>query len=160
MRLPSGEVRPAVSGKRRGLGDDVRTIDERVGVDTDHSQAVKDVGECLLELLLIVRERLPFARCARITGQQVVGLEAHLAAEGRYHRAMNAGHTWECLTAELRLDEELGVKYLRGRVEWCARDSLVNPVRCSDSVRREKPDDFEILEADIEHAGENLVDII
>ena len=68
-RLASGEVRAAAGGERRGLGDDLRAVDERALVDTEETEAAKDIGERLLEFLLVVRERLPLASSARVTSE-------------------------------------------------------------------------------------------
>ncbi len=90
----------------------------------------------------------------------MVGLEPHLAAKRGRHLALLAAHTGECLPAELGLDEELGIEDLRGRIEGRARDRGVHPVGSCDRVGGEQPDDLEVLEADVEEAGEYGVDAV
>ena len=87
----------------------------------------------------------------------MVRLQTHLAAEGRGHRTLDAALAGEGLAAQLRLEEELGVEDLGRRVEWRARDGRVDEVSGGDGVRREEPDDLEVLEANIEEALQNLV---
>ena len=149
MALASRELRAAVGGERRRLGDNLRAVDQGALVDTEELEAAEDIGESLLELLLVVRERLPLAGSARVAGEEVVRLETHLAAEGRGHRALNTAAAGEGLAAELGLDEELSVKDLWSRVEGCARDGGVDLVGGSDRVGGEEPYNLEVLETDI-----------
>ena len=62
--LASREVRADAGRERRRLGDDLRAVDERALVDAEQTEAAEHVRERLLELLLVVRERLPLARRA------------------------------------------------------------------------------------------------
>ena len=157
VRLASREVRADVSREWRGLGNDLRAVDERALVDTEKTETTEDVRERLLELLLVVRERLPLASSARVTGEEVVGLQPHLTAQGRGHRTLNTTPAGEGLTTELGLEEELGVEDLGGRVERRARDGGVDEVGGGDGVGGEEPDDLEVLEADVEEPSEDLV---
>ncbi len=151
--LASGEVGNGAVGEGRRDGDDLRAVDERALVDAEERQAAHDVRERLGELLLVVRERLPLARGAAVARDEEVGLQAHLARDRGDDLALRAAHAGEGLPDELRLDEELGVEDLRGRVEGRARDRRVHPVGGRDGVGGEQPDDFEVLEADVEQTG-------
>ena len=53
----------------RRYGNDIRAVDEVALVDTEETEAAEHVGERLLELLLVVRERLPLASSARVTSE-------------------------------------------------------------------------------------------
>ena len=89
VALASGEVGGDAGRERRRLGDDIGAVDERALVNTEETETTEDVGEGLDELLLVVRERLPLAGGARVTSEQVVGLETHLTAERRGDFTLN-----------------------------------------------------------------------
>ena len=157
MGLASREVGTRAARKRRGNGDDLRAVDEVALVDTEETEAAKDVGERLLELLLVVRERLPLASSARVAGEEMVGLETHLTAEWGDDGALDASLAGEGLATELGLDEELSVEDGRGGIEGRARDGGVDKVGGGNGVGGEEPDDLEVLEADVEEPSEDLV---
>ncbi len=106
-------MRADVGRQGRGKRDYLRAVNELALVDPEERKAAHDVRERLRKLLLVVSERLPLARRARVTREQMVGLQAHLAAEGGRHLALDAALTGEGLSAELGLDEELGVEDFR-----------------------------------------------
>ena len=155
--LACREVRADVRGQRRRLGDQLRAVDERVCVDAENREPVEHVGERLLELFLIVRERLPLARGTRVSGEEMIRLQTHLATERGRHLAVDTALSGERLATELGLDEELGVEDSGGRVEGRARDRVVDAVGCSNSVCRKQPHDLEVLEADIEHTCQDFI---
>ena len=148
------------TGEGRGLRDDLRAVDEVGLVDTEETETAEDVGERLLELLLVVREGLPLASSAGVTSEEMVRLKTHLTTERGGNRALDAVLAGEGLAAELGLDEELGVEDGRSRVEGRARDRCVDEVGGGDGVCGEEPDDLEVLEADVEEPSENLVDCV
>ena len=145
----SREVRDTALREGRGLGNDLRAVDERALVDTEEAETAEDIGERLLELLLVVRERLPLASSARVTGDEEVGRETHLAANGREGFALHVGYAREGRALELSLDEELGVEDLRSGVEGRAWDRGVDLVGSGDGVCRKQPDNLEVLESNI-----------
>ena len=102
-------------------------------------------------------EGLPLAGGARVAGELAVGLETDLAGEGGLDLTLVGAGSGEERTAELGLDEELGVEDGRGRVEGRARDRRVDEVGGSDGVSGEEPDDLEVLEADIEHTCQDFI---
>ena len=159
-RLASREVRARAGGERRCNGDHLRAINELTLVNTEQRKSAHDIRERLGKLLLVVRERLPLARRARVTRKQMVRLQTHLAAQRGRHLALDSRLAWEGLAPKLSLEEELGVEELRGRVEGRARDRVVDTVGGGDGVGGENPDDFEVLEADVEEAVQNLVDSV
>ena len=110
--------------------------------------------------VVLTDEGLPLASGARVARELRVGLETELAVERRLDLALVAARAGEQRAAELGLDEELSVKDLWSRIEGCARNGGVDLVGGGDGVSREQPHDFEILEADVEHAGQDLVDSV
>ncbi len=103
-------------------------------------------------------EGLPLASSARVTRELRVGLEAQLAAERALDLALVSARAGEERAAQLRLDEELRVELLRGRVEGRAGDARVDVVRGRDRVRHEERDDLRGREAAC--VGEPLDDAV
>ena len=85
-------------------------------------------------------------------------METKLAVERGLDLTLQAALAGEGRAAELGLDEELRVEDSGRRVEGRARDRRVDLVGGTDGVRREQPDDLEVLEADVEEPSEDLVD--
>ena len=99
---------------------------------------------------------MPFTSGSRVTGKVVVGLETHLTDERRLDFTLVATTSglllslismesicqvkpmeslpWEAGSAELGLEEELGVEDLRGRVEGNSWDGGVDEVGSGDGV--------------------------
>ena len=156
-----GQVR---SRRGRGRhGDDVGAVDERALVVAEHGHAAEGGLERGLELGLVVDERLPLARRARVARELRVGLEAQLAVQRGLDLALVPARAGEDRAPELGLDEELGVEELGGRVEGRAGDGGVDVVGGGDGVRGEEGDDLGGREAAdarerVLEAGEDAVD--
>ncbi len=135
-----GEVRVA-RGRGRD-GDDVRAVDELVLVVAEEGHLAERGLERGLELGLVVDERLPLARGARVARELGVGLQPDLAAERGLDLALVAPRAGEERAAELGLDEELGVEELGRRVEGRSGDGGVDVVGSRDGVRGEEGDDL------------------
>ena len=84
-------------------------------------------------MALLVRIGLPEAIRTRVAREEVVGLQADLAAERRLDFAYVRAAAGEQRPAKLRLDEELGIESVGRRVKGSAGDSTVN-CRCSYSA--------------------------
>lgn len=159
MDLASRKVTNELSrGEALRDGEDLGAVYHLRGVLVDHSERLEDELEAILELSLIRCKRLPLARRARVTSDQVIGLKAHLALEGRLHGALDAGLAGEEYATELGVDEELTVEQSGCRVEGCARDGRVDIVSSAGGVGDESPDSLERVEfKGIVHAVEDLV---
>ena len=107
--------------------------------------------------VVLTDEGLPLAGRARVARELRVGLETELAVERRLDLALVAARAGEQRAAQLRLNEEMRVELLGRRVEGRTRDGGVDEVGGGDGVRREEPDNLEVLEANIEEALQNLV---
>ena len=77
-------------------------------------------------MLLLVRVGLPEAVGTRVAGEEMVGLQADLAAEWRLDFSYVWAAAGEERPAKLRLDEELSVEPIRCRVEGGARDRSID----------------------------------
>ena len=143
-----------------GRGDDVRAVGEAVHVLAERRDGGEDELEVLLQLRLVVHERLPLAGRARVTRDQVVALQADLARKSRLDFTLVSTSSWEARAAQLSFNKELSVKGERGRVEWGSGNCGVNVVSGSHGVRGKESNNFIRRESGISHAGENLANII
>ena len=75
---------------RLRCGDDVGAVNQTVHILAKRRDGGEDELEVLLELRLVVDERLPLASSARVTCDEVVGLETELAGERRLNLALVA----------------------------------------------------------------------
>ena len=98
---------------------------------------------------VLTDEGLPLASSPRVASELGIGLETDLAAKRRLDFTLVAPSSGEERTAELSLDEELGVEDLRSGVEGRAWDRGVDLVGSGDGVCRKQPDNLEVLESNI-----------
>ena len=155
VREAGGKV--SVARGRGRHGDDFAAVDELALVLAEERHLLEDLLEAVLELGLVVHERLPLASSARVAGKLAVGLEAQLAVERGLDLALVAARAWEYSAAELSLDKELSVEEPRGGIEGRSGDGRVDKVGGSDCVRTEQPDDFNGGKPGIGEAGKDRV---
>ena len=118
--LCNGESVVSSPCRERILGGstyDFSAVDEVVDVLAEDRQVVEHELEHLLRLRLVVHERLPLARRARVTRDRVVRLKPELALDRGLDLALVSARAGEERAAELGLEEELRVEETRGRVE-------------------------------------------
>ena len=128
----------SVARGRGRHGDDFAAVDELALVLAEERHLLENLLEAVLELGLVVHERLPLASSARVAGKLAVGLEAQLAVERGLDLALVAARAWEYSAAELSLDKELSVEEPRGGIEGRSGDGRVDVVGGRDGVRSEE----------------------
>lgn len=146
--------------EKRRVTYDFSAVDEVVLVLPERREHLEHELEHLLRLRLVVHERLPLARRARVARDRVVALQAHLALQRALHLALVAPLAGEQRPAQLRLDEELRVPQLRRRVERQPGLGRVHVVRRRDRVRGQQPhgqDRVELALGRVREAVEDLV---
>ena len=148
------EVR--LRGRRRRLLDDVGAVDEVALVVAEEGHFAESSGERGLELRLVVCRRivvsarrqahncgvteiltdegLPLASSASVASKLGVGLKTDLTPERGLDLTLVSGGSGEERTAELGLDEKLGVEEVGSGVEGSPGDRLVDMVGSSDRV--------------------------
>ena len=83
---------------------------------------------------LLTDEGLPDAGSCGVTGEIVVGLKTNFTGNSRLYFTLVPTGSWEQGSAELNLNEDLGIEGEWRRVEWSSRNGRVDVVGCSDRV--------------------------
>ena len=109
---------------------------------------------------VLTDEGLPLASSASVASKLGVGLKTDLTPERGLDLTLVSGGSGEERTAELGLDEKLGVEQTRGRVEGSAWDGRVENVDRPNGMSRQEPDDLEVLEANSEHTGKDFINSV
>jgi len=148
------------SSNSLGHRDNIRAVDHLRGVLTEGGELEHGSLERALELGLVADERLPLASSASVTGELRVGLKTDFTLERRLDFTLVATGSRERGTAELSLDEELGVEHTRGGVEGSSGDGRVDEVGGSDGVGGKEGDNLSGAEPSVAEASKDTINAV